>query len=84
MPKLKFRPGETVKAYVSYRPFRAGEAILPLQLELPNDLADGTYRLSVLAEECFGPTSKSFVARLTVMPVSSSALTNLVAVEKSD
>src|SRR5205814_10280272 len=47
VPKLKFRPGETVKAYVTYRPFRAGEAILPLQLELPADLADGTYRLVI-------------------------------------
>jgi len=28
--KLKYRPGETLKAYVNYRPFRGEEAILPV------------------------------------------------------
>ena len=27
VPRLKYRPGETVKAFVTYRPFRGGEAI---------------------------------------------------------
>jgi hypothetical protein len=47
VPKLKYRPGETLKAYLSYRPFRAAEAILPIELELPKDLDDGTYQLVV-------------------------------------
>ncbi|MBC8106916.1 MAG: hypothetical protein H7Z14_10030 [Anaerolineae bacterium] len=47
VPKLKFRPGETVKAFVTYRPFRGAEAILPIDLELPRDLPDGPYQLVV-------------------------------------
>jgi hypothetical protein len=47
VPKLKYRPGETLKAYVNYRPFRAAESIMPIELELPRDLPDGTYRLVV-------------------------------------
>jgi len=47
VPKLKYRPGETVKAYLTYRPFRAGESIMPIELELPQDLSDGNYRLVI-------------------------------------
>jgi hypothetical protein len=47
VPKLKYRPGETVSASLTYRPFRAGEAVLPITLELPTDLADGVYRLVI-------------------------------------
>ena len=47
VPKLKFRPGETVKAFVTYRPFRGAEAIMPIDLELPRDLPDGPYQLVV-------------------------------------
>jgi hypothetical protein len=46
-PRLKFRPGETLKAYVNYRAFRAGDAILPVEFELPRDLPEGTYQLTV-------------------------------------
>jgi hypothetical protein len=47
VPKLKYRPGETLKAYVSYRPFRGEESILPIELELPKDLSDDTYQLVI-------------------------------------
>ena len=47
VPKSRYRPGETVTMYLTYRPFRAGEMMLPLSLELPRDLPDGTYQLSV-------------------------------------
>src|SRR2546430_3406881 len=47
VPKLKYRPGETIKSYLTYRPFHAGEAVLPMDLELPADLSDGTYRLVI-------------------------------------
>lgn len=47
LPKMKYRPGETLKAFVRYRPFRAGESILPIELELPHDLRDGTYQLTI-------------------------------------
>jgi hypothetical protein len=47
VPRLKYRPGETVKAYIAYRPFREAESTLPITFELPRDLADGTYQLVV-------------------------------------
>ena len=30
VPRLKYRPGETVKGYVTYRPFREPEKLLPI------------------------------------------------------
>jgi hypothetical protein len=47
VPKLKYKPGETVKAYVQYRPFHAAEATLAVELQLPRDLPDGTYQMVV-------------------------------------
>lgn len=47
VPRSKYRPGESVTAYVNYRPFRSGERVLPVALELPHDLPDGTYRLNI-------------------------------------
>jgi hypothetical protein len=47
IPRLKYKPGEKVKAFVTYRPFRAAESILPLEVDLPRDLPDGTYQLVV-------------------------------------
>ena len=46
-PRLKFRPGETLKAFVHYRTFRAGDDTLPIEFELPRDLPEGTYQLTV-------------------------------------
>lgn len=45
--KLKYRPGETLKAYLNYRPFRGEETILPIEFELPHDLDDGDYQFSI-------------------------------------
>jgi hypothetical protein len=47
VPKSRYRPGETVTAYVTYRPFRAGEMMMPVSMELPRDLPDGTYQLTI-------------------------------------
>ena len=47
VPKTKYQPGDTVKAYVSYLPFHADEAILPTSFTLPRDLPDGQYQLIV-------------------------------------
>jgi hypothetical protein len=47
LPKLKFAPGETVKAYVTYRPWRQGEQTLPITFDLPKDLPNGDYQLIV-------------------------------------
>lgn len=52
-PRLKFRPGETLKAYVTYRPFRATDAILPVDFDLPRDLPEGTYQLVISGWEQF-------------------------------
>ncbi|HEX8524391.1 MAG TPA: hypothetical protein VF669_19200 [Tepidisphaeraceae bacterium] len=45
--KLKYRPGETLKAFLNYRPFRGTETILPIEFELPHDLEDGKYQFSI-------------------------------------
>jgi hypothetical protein len=47
VPRSRYRPGETVTAYVTYRPFRAGEMMMPVSMELPKDLPDGTYQLTI-------------------------------------
>jgi hypothetical protein len=47
VPRSKYQPGETVKAYVSYLPFQSEEASLPVELELPRDLPDGQYQFIV-------------------------------------
>lgn len=47
MPKLSYRPGETVKAFVTCRPFRSAERVLPIEMELPRELPEGTYELVV-------------------------------------
>jgi hypothetical protein len=47
VPRLKYKPGETVKAFVVYQPFRSAEAVMPVELDLPKDLAEGTYQLVV-------------------------------------
>ena len=38
-------PGDSVQAYVAYKPFRSPEAIMPVELELPKDLPEGTYQV---------------------------------------
>jgi hypothetical protein len=48
VPRSRYRPGETVTAFVTYRPFRAGgEMVMPVTLELPRDLPDGTYQFTI-------------------------------------
>ena len=48
LPRSKYQPGETVKAFVTHRPFRGVEAILPVEFALPRDLPNGTYDFAVL------------------------------------
>ena len=47
VPKSRYRPGDTMTAYVTYRPFRSGEMVLPVTLDLPRDLPDGTYQFTI-------------------------------------
>jgi hypothetical protein len=47
VPKSKYRPGETVTAFITYRPFHAGDMLLPVSMDLPKDLPDGTYQLTI-------------------------------------
>jgi hypothetical protein len=47
VPRSTYRPGETVNAYVTYRAFRGGEMVIPLSMDLPKDLPDGTYALTI-------------------------------------
>jgi hypothetical protein len=48
VPKLKYQPGDTIKAFVTHRPFRGAEAVLPIEFILPRDLPDGAYDFAVL------------------------------------
>ncbi|MGA2583711.1 MAG: hypothetical protein ABSG31_10580 [Tepidisphaeraceae bacterium] len=48
VPRSKYEPGETVKAYIAYQPFRATEATLPVDLDLPRNIPNGTYYLTVM------------------------------------
>jgi len=45
VPKNKYRPGDTIHAFVTYKPFRSPEATMPVELELPTDLPEGPYQL---------------------------------------
>ena len=47
LPKTKYQPGDVAKVFVTYRPFRAEEAVLPIEFEIPRDLPDGNYQLFV-------------------------------------
>lgn len=47
VPKMKYAPGETLHAFVRCRPFRAPERVIPIDLPLPHDLRDGTYKLNI-------------------------------------
>lgn len=47
VPRSKYRAGETVKGFVTYKPFRGEEGILPVEMELPRDLPQGTYQLII-------------------------------------
>ena len=47
VPRSKYHPGDTVKAFVTYKPFRAAETIMPVELDLPKDLPQGTYQLVI-------------------------------------
>jgi hypothetical protein len=47
LPRSKYRPGETLKAFVEFKRFRGGEDIVPVELELPKDLPDGNYQLVI-------------------------------------
>lgn len=47
LSKTKYRPGETLRAFVRCRPYRSAEKIIPIELELGHDLPDGKYQLSI-------------------------------------
>lgn len=47
VPRSKYEPGDTVKGYISYQPFRSAEALMPVELKLPRDLPNGDYQLTV-------------------------------------
>ena len=66
VPRSKYRPGETVKAFVAYKPFRDIQGILPVDLDLPRDLPQGTYQLIISdAARYFQDTQQSEPFRFT-------------------
>jgi hypothetical protein len=47
VPRLKYAPGEQVKAFVNYRPWRGSPQAMSLSFDLPKDLPDGDYQVVV-------------------------------------
>jgi len=47
VPRSKYKPGETIKGFVTYKPFRAPEDTLPVELEVPKNLPQGVYQLVI-------------------------------------
>jgi hypothetical protein len=47
LPRSRFRPGDSVNAFITYKPFREPSGILPVELDLPRDLPAGTYQLII-------------------------------------
>ncbi len=47
VPRSKYKPGETIKGFVTYKPFRAAEDTLPVELEVPKNLPQGVYQLVI-------------------------------------
>jgi hypothetical protein len=47
VPRTKYAPGETVKAYISYQPFHAEVTTMETSIELPHDLPNGPYQFIV-------------------------------------
>ena len=47
VPRGRYRPGQTVTAAVTCRPFRGDATTLPVSIPIPRDLPDGTYQLTV-------------------------------------
>ncbi len=46
LDKNVYRPGETMKGKVTLRPFRSEKIVKEFELNVPDDLADGTYNLT--------------------------------------
>jgi hypothetical protein len=53
VPKSRVLPGETVKAFVRYQPYRAAEAIMPVELTLPRNIPEGQYQLVISDDQRF-------------------------------
>lgn len=45
--KAKYQPGDVAKVFVTYRPFRDEEKVIPVDFEIPRDMPDGNYQLFV-------------------------------------
>ena len=66
VPRSKYRPGELVKGFVTYKPFRGTEGILPVEMALPRDLPQGTYQLIISdAQRYFQDTQQAEPFRFT-------------------
>jgi len=47
LPQSKYEPGDTLKAFVNYQPYRAKPETFGVEMALPRDLPNGQYQLSV-------------------------------------
>ncbi len=70
VPRAKYRPGETIKAFVTYKPFRAEESIVEVEMDVPHDLQQGTYQFVVSdAQRYFQDEQQSKPFRFTAEKV---------------
>lgn len=70
LPKTRYRPGETIKAYVTYLPFRSTQQTMPVELDLPRDLGPGMYELVISdAQHYFMQEQQTEPFRLTAQNI---------------
>jgi hypothetical protein len=66
VPRSKYRAGETVKGFITYKPFRGEQGVLPVEMDLPRDLPEGTYQLVISdAQRYFQDTQQAEPFRFT-------------------
>lgn len=70
LAKSKYRPGEVVNAFVTYQPFHAEQATIPVEMELPRDLRPGAYQLVISdAERYFNDVQVTEPFRLSTQSI---------------
>ena len=70
LPKTRYRPGETIKAFVTYLPFRSTQQTMPVELDLPRDLGPGMYELVISdAQHYFMQEQQTEPFRLTAQNI---------------
>jgi hypothetical protein len=86
LPKSRYRPGEMMKAFVTYQPFRGEQGTIPVEMELARDLRPGPYQLVISdAERYFADEQEQEPFRLSAQSIGDvfSLLKDLAAVREN-